>query len=220
MTLTWSISCSYLHSWKATFKITSNERQDVKKSSAHWPFALQHLSPLDSPQKGPLMRKAFPCHDVIITNYSMARLFMTWWHREPRPLHWRQNGRDSVSNHQPHDCLLNRLFRRRSKKTSKLRVTGLCAGNSPGTGEFPAQMASNAENVFIRWRLHALMYSQHNECKFIRVAHTKHPSLVTSYGVIDPGHHCFRCPVNTKPFGHLSLVLTYCHCDPHERIWK
>ena len=44
--------------------------------------------------------------------------------------------------------------RRRSKKTSKLRVTGLCAGNSPGTGEFPAQMASNAENVFILWRHH------------------------------------------------------------------
>ena len=42
----------------------------------------------------------------------------------------------------------------RSKKTSKLRVTGLCAGNSPGTGEFPAQMASNAENVSIRWRHH------------------------------------------------------------------
>ena len=33
-------------------------------------------------------------------------------------------------------------FRRRSKKTSKLGVTGLCAGNSPGTGEFPTQMAS------------------------------------------------------------------------------
>ena len=47
----------------------------------------------------------------------------------------------------PHDCLLNRLFRRRPKKISKLRVTGLCAGNSPVTGEFPAQRASNAENV-------------------------------------------------------------------------
>ena len=35
------------------------------------------------------------------------------------------------------------------KKTSKLRVAGLCAGNSPVTGEFPAQMASNAENVSI-----------------------------------------------------------------------
>ena len=43
-------------------------------------------------------------------------------------LPWRHNGRDSVSNHQPHGCLLNRLFRRRLKKTSKLRVTGLCAG--------------------------------------------------------------------------------------------
>ena len=45
--------------------------------------------------------------------------------------------------------------RRRSKKTSKLRVTGLCEGNSPVTGEFPAQRASNAENVSILWRHHA-----------------------------------------------------------------
>ena len=53
-------------------------------------------------------------------------------------LQWRHNGRAGVSNHQSHDCLLNRLFRRRSNKTSKLRVTGLCAGNSPVTGEFHA----------------------------------------------------------------------------------
>ena len=33
-------------------------------------------------------------------------------------------------------------------------VTGLCAGNSPGTGEFPAQLASNAETVSIWWRHH------------------------------------------------------------------
>ena len=60
---------------------------------------------------------------------------------------WRHNG------HRPHYCLLNRFFGRRSKKTSKLRVTGLCAGNSPQTGEFHAQMACNAENVSI-WGLH------------------------------------------------------------------
>ena len=71
-----------------------------------------------------------------------------------RPLQWRHNEHDGVSNHQPHDCLLNRLFRRRSNKTSKLRVTGLCAGNLPVTGEFPAQRASNAENVSIWWRHH------------------------------------------------------------------
>ena len=69
-------------------------------------------------------------------------------------LQWRHNGRDGVSNQQLHHCLLNRLFRSRSKKTSKLRVTDLCAGNSPVTGEFPAQMGSNGENVSIWWRHH------------------------------------------------------------------
>ena len=64
----------------------------------------------------------------------------------------------SVSHHQPHDCLLNRLFRRRSKKTSKLRVTDLCEGNSPVTSEFPAQRASDAENVSICWRHYGDMH--------------------------------------------------------------
>ena len=68
---------------------------------------------------------------------------------------WRHHGRDSVSNHQPYDCLLKRLVKE-SKKTTKLCVTGLCAGNSPGTGKFPAQMASNAENVSIWWRHHVI----------------------------------------------------------------
>ena len=45
-------------------------------------------------------------------------------------------------------------FRRRSKKTPKHRVTGLCVGNSQVTGELPAKMASNAENVSIWWRHH------------------------------------------------------------------
>ena len=71
---------------------------------------------------------------------------------------WRHDEHDGVSNHQPHDCLLNCLFGHRSKKTSKVRVTGLCADNSPVTGELPAQMASNnAENVSIWWRHHALI---------------------------------------------------------------
>ena len=63
----------------------------------------------------------------------------------------RHNAHNAVSNHQPHDCLLNHLFRRRSKNTSKIRVTGLCAGISPVTGEFAAQRTNNAENVSIWW---------------------------------------------------------------------
>ena len=47
---------------------------------------------------------------------------------------------------------------RKSKKTSKLRVTGLCVVNSPVTGEFTARRASNAENVSIWWRHHAYIH--------------------------------------------------------------
>ena len=50
----------------------------------------------------------------------------------------------------------NIYSRHRSKKTSKLQVTGLCEGNSPVTGEFPAQGASNTENVSIWWRHHVI----------------------------------------------------------------
>ena len=64
-----------------------------------------------------------------------------------KSLQWRHNGCNGISNHQPHDCLLKCLFRYRSKETSKLRVTGLCVGNSPETSELPAQMASNPDNV-------------------------------------------------------------------------
>ena len=77
------------------------------------------------------------------------------------PLRWHHNGRGSVSNHQPHDCLLNPLFGRRSKITSKLHVTGFCAGNSPLTGEFPAQRASNVENFSIWWRHHDCNVASH-----------------------------------------------------------
>ena len=93
---------------------------------------------------------------------------------------WRHNERDGVSNHQPHDCLLNRLFRRRSKKTSKPRVSGFCAGNSPVIGEFPAQMASNAENVSIFYDV-IISSTLHNfdqiKCKWIN----EHQTPIQTY---------------------------------------
>ena len=81
-------------------------------------------------------------------NYGCYQWSLCWQHA----LLWRHNGCNGISNHQPRYCLLNRSFRCTSKKTSKLRVTGLCAGNSPVIGVFPAQMACNSENVPIWWR--------------------------------------------------------------------
>ena len=64
-------------------------------------------------------------------------------------------------------------------ETSKLRVTGLCVGNSPGTGEFPAQMASNAENVSIWLRHH------------------------------DKGNHEMQLPQDSDSNSPLTSVITY-----------
>ena len=124
-------------------------------------------------------------------------------------LQWRHNGCDGISNHQPHFCLLNRLFRRRSKKTPKLRVTGLCAGNSPVTGEFPAQIASSAENVSFWWRHHATYVKTSTVfCRmqfFIHVqTSTAKPSLKLGHlWVIQPDVlcecNCFSLQINYTP---------------------
>ena len=68
-------------------------------------------------------------------------------------LRWRYNDRDGVSNHRRLDCLLNHLFRRRSKKTSKLRVS-----HWPLWGEFTGHRASKAENGSTWWRHHGNLY--------------------------------------------------------------
>ena len=84
-------------------------------------------------------------------------------HPSPRPcsplgiaitLQWHHNEHNGISNHRRLHCLLNCLFRHRSKKTSKLRLTCLCVGNSTVTGDFPAQRASNAETAYIWWSHH------------------------------------------------------------------
>ena len=83
-------------------------------------------------------------HFVITTIFGATHKWRQSWHYDNsqfsvhgNSLHWRHNDHNGVSNHQPGECLLNRLLRRRSKKTSKFRVTGLCAVNSPGPVKSP-----------------------------------------------------------------------------------
>ena len=96
--------------------------------------------------------KSVRCRQATAATYILEHTISAW--QSMCPLQWRHNGCDGVSNHQPRYFLFKRLFKAQIKETSKIRVTGLCVGKSPGTGEFPAQRASNAENVSIRWRHH------------------------------------------------------------------
>ena len=107
--------------------------------------------------------------------------------------------RDGVSNHQPHNCSPNSLFRCRSKKTLKLPVTGLCGGNSLAIGEFPTQRASNVENVSIWWSHH--VFSQLSLIWNMLCSDDRFP----------PVWHLSFISVNANlthwPLGHLDAIL-------------
>ena len=146
VTLTsWSLSTHQSHLIITATEITGNS---TVCSTVCLSSRLYVTGPLWQVTDGfPSQRATIPVHLHILLLCHFTKQGMS-------SLLWRHNEHDGVSNHQPHECLLSLPSRRRSKKTSKLRVTGLCAGNSPETGEFPARMASNAENVSIWWRHH------------------------------------------------------------------
>ena len=125
------------------------------------------------------------------------------------PLQWRHNGHDGVSNHQSYHCLLNCLFRRRSKKTSKLRVTGLCEGNSL-VGEFPAQRDSNAENVSIWWRHDVEARSYVHLCRSVVEA------ILSLFALTTSGHRQLtpaQLPFTIQPvFLQSPLINAYKDC--------
>ena len=87
-----------------------------------------------------------------------------WRHSNTTSLHWRHNDHDGVSNHQPHGCSLNRFQTQIKENIKAPRHWPLC-GEFTGTGEFPAQRASYAENVSIWWRHHdGCMFSKGGPC--------------------------------------------------------
>ena len=159
-------------------------------------------------------------HRSLVDSPCRASNVKLWYFRWS--LQWRHNGSDNVSNHQPHDCLLNRLFRRRSKKTSKLRVTGLCARNSPGTGEFLAQMASNAENVSIWWRhqdvsLNRLLKKQSNQMP-CNIAWHFVSHIV--YVIHIPGHwFMLQWYINWKSNAGEIKISKRCHRNHYNSNW-
>ena len=97
---------------------------------------------------------------------TLLKLCCVWVFCMPT-LRWRNNGHDDVSNHQPHECLLNRLFRRRSKKISKLSVTGLCAGNSPHKWPVTGKMSPFDDVIMSTSSTHTP-----GKCKVIFIYHT------------------------------------------------
>ena len=109
--------------------------------------------------------------------------------RAQTPLQWRHNERDGVSNHRRLDCLLNRLFGRRSNKTPKLCVIGLCEGNSPVTNEYPAHKGPVTRKMFqaddVIMQCSSILAHPSGLCKgFCHQAHYRSGCIVLLVGVI------------------------------------
>ena len=104
------------------------------------------------------MPSNFPSNMIIENTKAYKRLPLPVLQVAFSSLQWRHNGDDGIPNHQPHHCLLNRLLGHRSKKTSMLCVTGLCAGNSPGPVTrrmFPFDdVIMLTENVYFLFKCH------------------------------------------------------------------
>ena len=69
-------------------------------------------------------------------------------------LQWRHNGRDGVSDHQPYHCLLNRLFMRRSKKTSNSASLAFVRGINRRPVNSPQKWPVTQKKVSIWWHHH------------------------------------------------------------------
>ena len=139
--LMFSLICIWINGW-----VNNGEAGDLRRSRAHYDVIVMDILHQYKRQKTILTHRyvtidcrlrhnasTHPYHCDASTWNAISNLLDIY----SIPLRWRHNDHTGVSNHQPHGCLLNRLFRLRSKKTSKLRVTGLCAGNSPGPVNSP-----------------------------------------------------------------------------------
>ena len=116
-------------------------------------------------------------------------------------LQWRHNDHDGVSNHQPHGCLLNGLFGQIKENIKAQRHWPLC-GEFTGTGEFPAQRASNAESVSIWWRHHVRFVTRPLSPSQVTAAHTK----------VGYSHKChLRVPYLQMSFSNLTRMVRYKH---------
>ena len=118
--------------------VHSDADQRKHQSSASLAFVWgSHRGPVNSPHKWPVTREMFPFDNVIMTcavpTIKLEIIFNHWRFTSQ----WRHDECDGVSNQRHLECLVDRLFRRRSKKTSQLRVTALCEGNPQVANGFP-----------------------------------------------------------------------------------
>ena len=121
-----------------------------------------------------------------------------------------------ITIHQPHDCLLNRFNQAQIKENIKAPRHWPLWGGFTVTGEFPAQRASNAENVSIWWR--------HHDCPFVTsvgslnvtVKNHTWPQLESKLSYVEEGGRWK--PTHCRPRHRIAIIIPYRDRDNHLRV--
>ena len=161
--LMFSLICTWINGWAK-----NREAGDLRRHRAHYVVIgmwrnISHVIPLNQTpvslypvDKRPNCKEpGFDTNRIIFHLTVMYLKFTTsnrWMLISKYSVHLRHNKRDGVSNHRRLVSLLNRLFRRRSKEASKLRVIGLW-------GEFTCDRWIPRTMGLLRWKCFHLMPS-------------------------------------------------------------
>ena len=132
-------------------------------------------------------------------------------------LQWRHNERDAVSNLRCLDWLLNRLFRHRSKKTSKLRVTGLWEGNPSVTGGFPHKGPVRQKCFRSVTSMMICVASSDDKDDLIHKPHNAPVSYPITHTFVTEIFLCFRCPCTYPPSPSIPIPIPT--PTPHQSVY-
>ena len=142
---------------------------------------------------------------------------------EHRPLQRRHNERNGASNHRRLDCVLNRIFKRQSKKTSKLHVMSSMRGihrwpvDSSQKEPVPRKMFPFDEVIMLWDELHELPFCEGNQSVIPFTQMEVIQSLDVGFAVILPE----RIVEQTvgRPVIWDADALIWRHCKVHVVCW-
>ena len=166
------------------------------------------------------------CHWwFVCAKLGKLRRFDNGLNKSRCPLRWRHNGRDSVSNHQPHHCLLNRL----TKKTSKLRVTDLLKiqNGEPSPATFPIHLnfvsANSTHGNTFPWTLNQniiiFLHKMHLKCRLQNVCHFFLASIYQPCAFINSSEWIFSI-TGLKIVVHFIALMRHIYATYIYALWR
>ena len=122
---------------------------------------------------------------ITIVSFKLWARYFVWNFKGSLSLRWRHNGDDSVSNHQPHDCLLNRYTgadqSKHQSSASLAFVWGIHLGLVNSPHKWPVTRKMFSFDDVIMWNPTQNMMPIHwKMCSLLRSENLRAPRFTSS----------------------------------------